>query len=124
MKIKYTSNFMSTMCIIVKHSRWRIYYTFWQRILNQEPTRISKAAKRNIITQCLVVSCLQTMMGSPLSTALSTPGVYRMYAWNQKEKSYDRREGEREREKENLKQTSCPAWSLMGARSHNPEIMT
>ncbi|XP_077767422.1 uncharacterized protein LOC144321940 isoform X10 [Canis aureus] len=89
MKIKYTSNFMSTMCIIVKHSRWRIYYTFWQRILNQEPTRISKAAKRNIITQCLVVSCLQTMMGSPLSTALSTPGVYRMYAWNQKEKSYD-----------------------------------
>ncbi|XP_077767423.1 uncharacterized protein LOC144321940 isoform X11 [Canis aureus] len=98
MKIKYTSNFMSTMCIIVKHSRWRIYYTFWQRILNQEPTRISKAAKRNIITQCLVVRWevhCQPHYQPPVSTGCM-PGIKRRNLMIESERSHFQEDQEKE----------------------------
>lgn len=40
---------MSAMCIIARDPYFKIYYTFWQRIVDHKPTRILKAAKRSII---------------------------------------------------------------------------
>lgn len=47
---------MSIMYIIARYPYCKIYCTLWQRILDHKPTRMLKAAKRNIIIMhCLVV---------------------------------------------------------------------